>query len=158
MAGKHVVVEKPFTLRSEHAEELISFAREKGVVLTVFQNRRWDGDFLTVREILRSEMLGRLVEFESHFDRYRTAIQDSWKERSTGTGTLYNLGAQWWTRPLPFQEAERLFCDSACCGMSLTDNNFDLFPLLSGFKCLLRAYLVGNPVRDSSFTAPWGAT
>ena len=54
-----------------------------GVVLTVFQNRRWDGDFLTVKEIITAGKLGRLVEFESHFDRYRTTIQRTWKEQST---------------------------------------------------------------------------
>lgn len=147
-AGKHVVVEKPFTLRSEHAEELISFAREKGVVLTVFQNRRWDGDFLTVREILRSEMLGRLVDFESHFDRYRTAIHDSWKERSTGTGTLYNLGAHLVDQTLClFGKPERLFCDSRMLrDGALTDDSFDLFLYYPGFKCLLRSsYLIREP-------------
>ena len=94
-AGKHVVVEKPFTQEAEQADELIRLAREKGLILTVFQNRRWDGDFLTVRKILEENKLGRLVSFESHFDRYRNFIQqNTWKEESSsGTGIVYNLGS-----------------------------------------------------------------
>jgi scyllo-inositol 2-dehydrogenase (NADP+) len=94
-AGKHVVVEKPFTQSAIQAEELIAQAREKGLMLTVYQNRRWDGDFLTVQEVVKKKMLGRLVDFESHFDRYRYAIQpDTWKERAdAGASLIYNLGS-----------------------------------------------------------------
>jgi predicted dehydrogenase len=64
-------------------------------MLAPFHNRRWDGDFLTVQEIVKKKLLGRLVDFESHFDRYRFGIQpDTWKERAdAGTGLLYNLGS-----------------------------------------------------------------
>ena len=94
-AGKHVVVEKPFTQSAAQAEELIALAREKGLMLTAYQNRRWDGDFLTVQEIVRKKTLGRLVDFESHFDRYRYAIQpDTWKEQANaGASLIYNLGS-----------------------------------------------------------------
>lgn len=94
-AGKHVVVEKPFTQTIEQANELIALAKEKNLVLTVYQNRRWDGDFLTVKKILDEKLLGRLVEFESHFDRYRNFIQtNTWKEEGTDrVGVLYNLGS-----------------------------------------------------------------
>lgn len=94
-AGKHVVIEKPFIQTVAQGEELIALAREKRVMLSVFQNRRWDGDFLTVQEIVRKKMLGRLVDFESHFDRYRYGIQpDTWKERAdAGAGVLFNLGS-----------------------------------------------------------------
>jgi scyllo-inositol 2-dehydrogenase (NADP+) len=94
-AGKHVVVEKPFTQSVVQGEELIALAREKGLMLTVYQNRRWDGDFLTVKEIVKKKALGRLVDFESHFDRYRYAIQpDTWKEQANaGASLIYNLGS-----------------------------------------------------------------
>ncbi len=93
-AGKHAVVEKPFTIKSGHAVELIDIAKKKKLVLSVFQNRRWDNDFLTVKHIIATNKLGRLVEFESHFDRFRPVISGSWKETgSAGTGTLYNLGS-----------------------------------------------------------------
>lgn len=94
-AGKHVVVEKPFALMFEECEELIRLAQGKKLVLTVFHNRRWDSDFLTVQDILTKKVLGRLVSFESHFDRYRNYIQENtWKEDpASGTGIVYNLGS-----------------------------------------------------------------
>lgn len=95
LAGKHVVVEKPFTVTSEEAQELISISRRNYKVLAVFQNRRWDGDFLTVQKIVENKVLGNIVEFETHFDRFRNYIQEgSWKEEDSlpGAGLLYNLG------------------------------------------------------------------
>jgi len=93
-AGKHVVVEKPFVLNVKEGESLIDFALKKKKILTVFQNRRWEGDFLTIRNILDQKLLGRLVEYEAHFDRFRNFIRDSWKEKADNrTGTLYNLGS-----------------------------------------------------------------
>lgn len=94
-AGKHVVVEKPFTISSQKAEKLCEIADQQKCVLSVFQNRRWDSDFLTIQKVMQSEVLGRIVEFESHFDRYRNFIKpDTWKEDAdSGTGTIYNLGS-----------------------------------------------------------------
>ena len=94
-AGKHVVVEKPFTVTVKEADELIELARKTGKVLSVFQNRRWDADFLTVRSIIEKQVLGKIVEFESHYDRFRNTIDPtSWKdEPGPGTGLLYNLGS-----------------------------------------------------------------
>lgn len=95
LGGKHVVVEKPFTMTVAEGKKLIQLAQEKNVLLTVFQNRRWDGGALTIKEILKKGYLGRIVEFESHYDRYRNYIQeDTWKEdQDSGTGTLYGLGS-----------------------------------------------------------------
>lgn len=94
-AGKHVVVEKPFTSTAAQGEELIALASEKGLMLSVYQNRRWDADFLTVQEILSHQLLGRLVEYESTFARYRNFIKPgTWKETGKdGGGLTYNLGA-----------------------------------------------------------------
>jgi scyllo-inositol 2-dehydrogenase (NADP+) len=94
-AGKHVIVEKPFTLSVKEADELIAESEKTGKILSVFHNRRWDGDFLTVQKIIHKRLLGRLVEYESHFDRYRNFLkQESWKEQaSSGSGTIYNLGS-----------------------------------------------------------------
>ncbi|MBA7513148.1 scyllo-inositol 2-dehydrogenase (NADP(+)) IolW [subsurface metagenome] len=94
-AGKHVVLEKPIVQDSKKGDELIALADGKNLLLSVFQNRRWDGDFLTIRKILDKGMLGRLVEYEAHFDRYRNFIQENtWKEDpGSGTGTLFNLGS-----------------------------------------------------------------
>jgi predicted dehydrogenase len=94
-AGKHVVVEKPFTNTAKEGEQLIALAEEKGRVLTVFQNRRWDSDFLTVQKVLAANVLGQVVEYEAHYDRFRNYIQpDTWKEDDgPGSGILYNLGS-----------------------------------------------------------------
>ncbi|MGB3781017.1 MAG: Gfo/Idh/MocA family oxidoreductase, partial [Tunicatimonas sp.] len=94
-AGKHVVVEKPFTNTTKEGEQLIALAEKKGRVLTVFQNRRWDSDFLTVQKVLAADVLGTVVEYEAHYDRFRNFIQpDTWKEEvGPGSGILYNLGS-----------------------------------------------------------------
>jgi scyllo-inositol 2-dehydrogenase (NADP+) len=69
-AGKHVVVEKPFTLTVEEGLELVSLAKSRGLVLAVFHNRRWDGDFLTIEKLVHdaNSPLGRVVEYTAHFD------------------------------------------------------------------------------------------
>ncbi|WP_054956805.1 oxidoreductase [Paenibacillus dakarensis] len=93
-AGKHVVVEKPFTVTSEEADTLIELAREKGVLLTVYHNRRWDNDFLTVRNLLETGALGNLSVYQVHFNRYRPKVKQRWKEQEgPGAGELYNLGS-----------------------------------------------------------------
>lgn len=94
LAGKHVVVDKPFCLSSSEAQQLTDLARERGLMLSVFHNRRWDGDFLTLKQLLRDATLGTMVSFESNFDRYRIAIRDSWKEtQEEGGGLLWDIGA-----------------------------------------------------------------
>lgn len=94
-AGKHVVVEKPFVFTVHEGEELIALAKAQKKMLCVFQNRRWDGDFLTVKQVLDSGILGRVVEFQSAYQRYRNYIQPgTWKERADNrVGLTYNLGS-----------------------------------------------------------------
>jgi len=94
-AGKHAVVEKPFAVTTREADELINLAQKKGLILTVFQNRRWDGDFLTLKQVLTQKWVGKIAEFELHYDRYRNYIEaNTWKEETgPGTGILYNLGS-----------------------------------------------------------------
>lgn len=94
-AGKHVVVEKPFTVDPDEGLKLIEIARSKNRILSVFQNRRWDGDFMTVHKIIRDGSIGKLVEFEAHYDRFRNYVEpNTWKEeKRPGTGVLYNLGS-----------------------------------------------------------------
>ncbi|WP_434509836.1 oxidoreductase [Desulfitobacterium sp. AusDCA] len=94
-AGKHVVVDKPFTVTSEEAKELIELAYQKNRCITAFQNRRWDGDFLTVQKVLAANLLGRVVEYECHYDRYMNYLRTStWKESNEGgAGILYDLGS-----------------------------------------------------------------
>ncbi|MEQ1763659.1 MAG: Gfo/Idh/MocA family oxidoreductase, partial [Pyrinomonadaceae bacterium] len=92
-AGKHVIVEKPFTTTSAQARELTDLAASNDLLLSVHQNRRWDGDFLTVQKIIDAGMLGTLVEYEAHYDRFRDKPRGGWKESDEGTGVLYDLGS-----------------------------------------------------------------
>ena len=92
-AGRNVVVDKPFTITVEEARHLAAVAKEKNVLLTVFQNRRWDSDFLTVQDAIGRELTGRVVLFESRIDRYRPEVRDRWREiPGPGAGLLYDLG------------------------------------------------------------------
>ena len=93
--GKHVLVDKPFTITVSEADELIKLSKLKGKLLTVYQNRRWDSDFKTIQKIIDAKLLGNLVEYEAHFDRFRNYVApNTWKETtSPGTGILYDLGA-----------------------------------------------------------------
>jgi predicted dehydrogenase len=94
LAGKHVVIDKPFAATSVEAKELKELAEKQGVVLAPFHNRRWDGDFLTVRKLLDEGAVGRLVTYESHFDRFRPMPREgTWKEgASAANGLLMDLG------------------------------------------------------------------
>jgi scyllo-inositol 2-dehydrogenase (NADP+) len=94
MAGKHVIVEKPFTNTYSEAVQLITLAKQKNRLLSVFHNRRWDHDFLTIQQLLESNLLGSITYFEAHYDRYVPEISDNWREKNMpGCGTLYDLGS-----------------------------------------------------------------
>jgi scyllo-inositol 2-dehydrogenase (NADP+) len=95
LAGRDVVIDKPFALSSAEAAELIRLARSRERLLTAYQNRRWDGDFHTVRKLLDSGRLGRLVVCESHFDRYRPRPNSAgWRDDGApGSGILLDLGS-----------------------------------------------------------------
>jgi predicted dehydrogenase len=92
-AGRNVVVDKPFTITVEEARNLGAVAKTHDVLLSVFQNRRWDSDFLTVQDAIRQDLVGRVVLFESRIDRYRPEVRDRWREiPGPGAGLLYDLG------------------------------------------------------------------
>lgn len=93
-AKKHVLVEKPFTPTSKEARDLVKIAGEEGKMLTVYQNRRYDADFLTVKKLIADGALGRVVEFESHFDRHRPQMPtaESWKTSPEEYSAVFDLG------------------------------------------------------------------
>ncbi len=102
LAGKHVVVDKPFVLRAADAENLIALAREQERCLGVFHNRRWDADFLTAQQVMAEGRLGAISYAEFHFDRYRPQLKPRWREQpGEGAGVLYDLGPH--------------LIDQACC-------------------------------------------
>ncbi len=92
-AGRNVVVEKPFTITTAEARHVADVSAETGRLLSVFQNRRWDSDFLTVQDAIRNDLVGRISQFESRIDRYRPQVRDRWRENpGPGSGLLYDLG------------------------------------------------------------------
>ncbi|HJS27560.1 MAG TPA: Gfo/Idh/MocA family oxidoreductase [Actinomycetota bacterium] len=96
-AGLHVVIDKPMAPTAAQGQKVAAEAEARGLVLTVFQNRRWDGDFLTLRRLLDEGALGEVVRFESRFERWRPAVTDgAWRERGEpeeAGGLLFDLGA-----------------------------------------------------------------
>ena len=113
--GKHVVVDKPFTVTLEQARQVIADAEHADRIVSVFQNRRWDADFLTLRQLLADGALGEVMEFHSHFDRYRPAVADRWRERDEpGSGLWYDLGPHLLDQALQlFGMPEAMFADIA---------------------------------------------
>lgn len=103
-AQRHVVIDKPFTLTSAEAADLIHLAREKKLLLTAYQNRRWDGDSQTVSQVLAGGELGRIVSYEAHYDRFRAEPRlDVWRENGLpGGGTLFDLGPHMVDQALTF--------------------------------------------------------
>ncbi len=94
LAGKHVIVEKPMVISEKEANELIQLAKEQNVKLSVYHNRRWDNDYLTVKQLIEQGKLGDVKMYEAHFDRYRPAVRDRWRENEgPGSGALYDLGS-----------------------------------------------------------------
>ncbi|WFQ80582.1 oxidoreductase [Xenorhabdus sp. SF857] len=91
-AGKHVIVDKPFTITVEQAQALKKQAEEANLLLSVFHNRRWDSGFLTVKSIIKENKLGTLKYYETHFDRYRPVVRQRWREAAgAGSGIWYDL-------------------------------------------------------------------
>lgn len=93
--GKHVIVEKPFTITSAEADTLIEVSKQTNRLLTVHHNRRFVADYQTVIKLLNSGLLGNLVEYASNYDRFRPAFkQKAWREEAIpGAGILYDLGS-----------------------------------------------------------------
>lgn len=149
VAGKHVVLDKPFTVTLSEARLLKAQADDSERLLSVFHNRRWDSDFLTLKSLLAERTLGRVVQFESRFDRFRPEVRDRWREQpKPGGGIWYDLG------PHLLDQARELFgmpreilLDLANCrdGAKVDD---DFLALLDygGFRVTLKAStLVAEP-------------
>ncbi|AFG38194.1 oxidoreductase [Spirochaeta africana] len=92
-SGKHVIIDKPWVISADDGEQLQHIAAEQGKKLSVYHNRRYDNDFLTLQQLIADGVLGEIREFHSHFDRYRPHVRDRWREQNLpGSGILYDLG------------------------------------------------------------------
>ncbi|HUY80866.1 MAG TPA: Gfo/Idh/MocA family oxidoreductase [Acidobacteriaceae bacterium] len=152
--GRNVVIDKPFTLTSDEARQLIDEARQQGVLVTAYQNRRWDGDFVTLKQVLASGDLGRVVSFESHFDRFREAPRlNAWRESGVpGGGILFDIG------PHLIDQATALFGNPETVWADVridrengaTDDAFDVMLRFDRVTALLRSTLTA-PARGPRF-------
>ena len=162
LAGKHVIVEKPFTITVEEADELIALAQRKERMVTAHHNRRWDSDFITVKKIIDNKLLGTLVEYEAHFDRFRTEIKThSWRETiDLGSGILYDLGSHLIDQVLClFGMPDELFAHLQVQrpgGKSI--DQFELLLFYPGLKVTLKAgMLVREPLPHFILTGTKGS-
>ncbi|PXY39599.1 oxidoreductase [Flavobacterium cheongpyeongense] len=143
LAGKHAVVEKAFTSTVAQAEELASIAKEKGLKLAVFQNRRWDSDFKTVQQVIKDGVLGDLVEAEFHFDRYNPILSPKAHKETPndGAGILKDLGPHLIDQAVClFGSPKSVFGDIRCTREnSVVDDWIDLLLLYKDFRVRLKA-------------------
>ncbi|BDU51039.1 Gfo/Idh/MocA family oxidoreductase [Haliovirga abyssi] len=151
-AGKHVVVEKPFTVTTKEAIELIKIAKNMNKIVSVNHNRRWDSDFLTVKKVIKSKTLGKIVEYEAHFDRFRNYIKDgTWKEaKKVGSGILYDLGSHLIDQSLElFGRPKEVFADLRMQRENSTViDNFELILYYDELKVTLKASML---VREKGY-------
>lgn len=142
-AGKHVIVEKPMTTSSSEARQLIEIAGGSGRKLFPFHNRRWDSDFLTVKHIIEQGYLGKVLDYECHFDRYNPEItRASWRySQAEGGGTLFDLGIHLVDQAVSlFGKPQGVFCRlfNQRPG-SVADDSFDLKLIYPGLNVTLKA-------------------
>ena len=151
LAGKHVVVEKPFTATVKEAGELIELAKKQNKKLSVYQNRRYDSDYKTIKKILDEKLLGDLVEAEFHFDRYSENISPKAHKEipGPGTGTLYDLGSHLIDQALQlFGMPESIFADIRIVRpISKVDDYFDLLLYYPKLRVRIKSsYQVREPL------------
>lgn len=149
-AGKHVVIEKPFTVTTHDALRLLDIQNETGKMLSVYHNRRFDGDFKTIADLINHDRLGRLVEYESHFDRFRNTFKEhAWREKALpGSGMLYDLGSHLIDQALYlFGLPHEVYADMSSQRRGLVDDQFEVILYYSELKVTLKSgILVKEPL------------
>jgi predicted dehydrogenase len=149
-AGKHIIIEKPLVPTSAEADELISLSEATGKKIFVFQNRRWDGDFKTVKKVVSEGMLGKLLEYEAHFDRYTPVRKRAaWRDDPLpASGLLYDLGPHLIDQALVlFGKPESVYADiRSQRENSRVDDYFQLELHYQSMKAILKAgFFVREP-------------
>jgi len=150
LAGRHMVVDKPFTPTLAEAEELVQVAKQQRRIVTVYQDRRYTGDFVTVQHMAGEGALGRVVTFESHFDRLRPELKPhAWREQAhPGSGVWFDIG------PHLFDQALLLFGVPEAIGADIrverdgavVDDAFDVTLYYRHVRAVLRASMLRTPL------------
>jgi scyllo-inositol 2-dehydrogenase (NADP+) len=142
-AGRDVVVDKPFAPTLGEAEQLVRLAADRGRLVTVYQDRRWDGDFQTVKRLLKSGAVGAVAEYEARFDRFRLESKNVWRERADhpAAGVLWDLGPHLIDQALVlFGEPETIWAAAFCQRQdSKIDDSFDVHMEYSRLRATLQA-------------------
>ena len=146
-ADRHVVVDKPFTPTMAEAEQLVCLAEERKRLLSVYQDRRWDGAFLTVKKLVQSDMLGSVAEYEARFDRFRLdAKTGAWREKADfpAAGVLWDLGPHLLDGALVlFGEPEWIWASAFCeRETSTVDDAFDVYMKYPRVRAMLKARII----------------
>lgn len=147
LAGRHVVVDKPFAPTLAESHELVRLAAERGLLITVYQDRRWDGDFQTIQKIVASGVLGKIVEYECRYDRFRLEPKaKAWRERANqpAAGVLFDLGPHVIDQALVLFGEPKAITASAFCQRetSQVDDAFDVCFEYPGLRAMLRARII----------------
>ncbi|HET7119188.1 MAG TPA: Gfo/Idh/MocA family oxidoreductase [Hanamia sp.] len=150
-AGKHVIVEKPFTIISEEGNELIALAKKQNKKLSVYQNRRYDSDYKTIKKVVEEKLLGNLVEVEMHFDRFKEELSPKVHKEipGPGTGSLYDLGSHLIDQALQlFGMPQKIFADiQAARPISKVDDYFELLLYYGKMRVRVKSsYVVREPL------------
>jgi len=146
-ADRHVVVDKPFTPTLKEAEELVRFAAERNRLISVYQDRRWDGAFVTVKKLIQGGALGSIAEYEARFDRYRLDSKPgAWREVADfpAAGVLWDLGPHLIDGALVlFGEPESIYAATLCQRESAkVDDGFDVIMQYPRLRATLRARII----------------
>jgi scyllo-inositol 2-dehydrogenase (NADP+) len=147
-AGKNVVVEKPFTVTSKEAAELTVMATQKNLMLSVYQNRRYDGDFRAIRAVVETGILGDLKEMEIRFDRYRPGLSGKQHKEGSlpGSGNLYDLGPHIIDQALQlFGWPQQVFADIWTMRDNVpSDDYFELLLYYNGLRVRLKGTVMAR--------------
>ena len=146
-AGRHVVIDKPMTPTLKEAEELVRIAEQRGLLISVYQDRRWDGAYVTVRKLIQSGVLGTAMEYEARFDRYRLdAKPGAWREVADfpAAGVLWDLGPHLIDGALLlFGEPESIYAAALWQRESAkVDDAFDVILQYPRLRATLRARII----------------
>lgn len=152
LASKHVVVDKPFVIHSSSAKELQKLSEQQGVLLSVFHNRRWDNNFLTLKHVIAEGLLGEVHTYHAHFHRYRPELKSRWRdEDSPGAGVLYDLGSHLIDQALVlFGNPDTVYAELLNQRGPKKKHAPDYFHVILGYGTHRRVYLqAGSLVKES---------